>query len=346
MKSLEKLVRKNIQSLKPYTSAREEFAGTASVYLDANENPYGTNGLNRYPDPYNRELKAVVAEQTNLSLDQIVIGNGSDELLDLIMRVFCEPGKDNVIITPPTFGIYKVLANTNNVEVREAPLNENWQIQPEEIIRQADENTKLVFLCSPNNPTGNLMNTYSIERILTALNCLVVIDEAYIDFASQESWIKKLNQYPNLIVTQTLSKAKALAGIRVGFSFSSKEIAAYIDKIRLPYNMNTLSQQKALEVLSNPAPYSDFIKSILKERTGLGEALNSLPFVKKIFPTDANFFLVQFEDATAVYNYLLEESIIVRNFSNAPGCSQCMRITVGTPDENKKLIESLQKFPK
>lgn len=341
MKPLETLVRKNIQLLKPYTSAREEFAGTASVYLDANENPYG-DGLNRYPDPYQRELKALVANQNNLSADQIVIGNGSDELLDLIVRVFCEPGKDNVIITPPTFGIYNVLAKTNNVGVRESPLDSKWQIWPEDIIQQADENTKLVFLCSPNNPTGNLMSTSSIEKILTELNCIVVIDEAYIDFTHQESWVTKLSQYPNLIVTQTLSKAKAHAAIRIGFSFSSKAIAAYIDKIRLPYNLNSLSQQKALEVLSNSKPYNAFIENVLKERVGLGEALASLPFVKKVFPTDANFFLVQFNDAHAVYSYLINKSIIVRNISSASGCSQCMRITVGTPDENKKLIYSLQ----
>lgn len=343
MKSLEKLIRKNIQLLKPYTSAREEFAGTASVNLDANENPYG-DGLNRYPDPYHRELKSLVAKQNKLSPDQIVIGNGSDELLDLIMRVFCEPGKDNVIITPPTFGIYKVLANTNNIEIKESPLDTDWQIQPEDIIQQVDENTKIVFLCSPNNPTGNLMNTASIEKILAELNCIVVIDEAYIDFANQESWMNKLNEYPNLIVTQTLSKAKAHAAIRVGFCFSSKEITSYVDKIRLPYNLNTLSQQKALEVLSNPGPYNEFVDSILLERVELGEALTGLSFVKKVYPTDANFFLVQFDDADAVYKHLVEESIIVRNFSHAPGCSQCMRITVGTPDENKTLIKSLQKI--
>mgnify|MGYP002713008121 CR=1 FL=1 len=343
MKTIESLVRKNIQSLKPYTSAREEFAGKASIYLDANENPYG-DGLNRYPDPYHRELKSLIAQQKGLSSNQIVIGNGSDELLDLIIRVFCEPGKDNVIITPPTFGIYKVLGNTNNVEVRESPLDNEFQLNPEDIIRKVDDQTKLVFLCSPNNPSGNLMHNFSIERLLTELDCIVVIDEAYIDFAARKSWTQNLGKYPNLIVTQTLSKAMAHAGIRVGFSFSSVEITAYIDKIRLPYNLNSLSQQKALEVLSNPGIYKEYVEAILAERKGLGEALNSLPFVQKVFPTDANFFMVQFEEATTVYNYLVSEGIIVRNFSRAPECPECMRITVGTPQENKKLITSLQKI--
>jgi histidinol-phosphate aminotransferase len=315
--------------------------GTASIYLDANENPFG-DGLNRYPDPYHLELKALVAKQKGLVETQIAAGNGSDELLDLIMRVFCTPRKDNVIITPPTFGIYKVLANTNDVEVRESPLDESFQLNPKEIKELADENTKLVFICSPNNPTGNLMNITSVEKLLAELNCVVVIDEAYIDFTGQESWIKRLDEYPNLIVTQTLSKAKAHAAIRLGLCFASPEIISYINKIRLPYNLNTLSQQKAVEVLSNPEPYQKYVEAILSERKGFGETFASLLCVKKVFPTDANFFLVQFENAKVVYKHLVDYGIIVRNVSKNNRCSQCLRITVGTPDENKKLINRLQ----
>jgi len=342
MKSIESLVRKNVLALKPYASARSQYDGIASVYLDANENPYN-NGLNRYPDPQQRELKKIIADRNSLSAEQIVLGNGSDELLDIIIRVFCEPSKDNVIITPPTFGIYKVLAATNNVEVREAPLNAKFELNTDDIINLVDDQTKLIFICSPNNPTGNLIDKASIKQLLK-LNCIIIIDEAYIDFSEEESWSFSLHQYPNLIVCQTLSKAWGHAGIRVGMCFASIQINSYLNKIRLPYNLNFLSQQKAIEVLSSSNQYKVDVKAIIKEREKLLEALVLLPIVKQVFPSDANFFLVKFTNALEVYNFLVKEGIIIRNFSQAKGCEESMRISVGTPLENQKLISSLQKL--
>ncbi len=334
------LVRKNIRDLLPYASAREQYNGQASIYLDANENPF-KNGLNRYPDPQQKALKNVIAQRNKVEATQIVLGNGSDELLDMIMRIFCEPRIDNVIITPPTFGIYKVLANTNNVELREAPLSNQFELNTSAIINLVDEQTKLIFICSPNNPTGNLMDEAAI-KLLLKLNCLVVIDEAYIDFTNKESWISSLDKYPNLIVTQTLSKAWAHAGIRLGMSFSSKEIAANLNKIRLPYNINALSQQKAMDVLFNPAVFKRDVQAIKKEKAVLEEALNQLPIVEKVYPSDANFFLVKFKNASSIYTQLAAQGIILRNFLKTKGCKGCLRISVGTPQENKTLIKNLQ----
>jgi len=334
------LIRKNIRDLLPYASAREQFDGKASIYLDANENPF-ENGVNRYPDPQQKQLKKLIAQRNKVEATQIVLGNGSDELLDMIMRVFCEPSVDNVIITPPTFGIYKVLANTNNVEVREADLTDEFELNVSSITNLIDANTKLIFICSPNNPTGNLMEATTIKALLK-FNCLIVIDEAYIDFSNQESWISSLDKYPNLIITQTLSKAWAHAGIRLGMSFSSKEIAANLNKIRLPYNINALSQQKAMDVLSNPAVFKRDVQAIKKEKEVLQEALNQLPIIEKVHPSDANFFLVKFKNASNIYAQLAVQGIILRNFSKAKGCTNCLRISVGTSEENEALIKNLQ----
>ncbi|MCF6353379.1 MAG: histidinol-phosphate transaminase [Cyclobacteriaceae bacterium] len=336
------LIRKNIRDLLPYASAREQFNGKASIYLDANENPF-ENGVNRYPDPQQKKIKNLIAKRNGVAFNQITIGNGSDELLDMIMRVFCEPSIDNIIITPPTFGIYKVLANTNNVEVREADLTDEFELNVSSITNLVDANTKLIFICSPNNPTGNLMELAAIKSLLK-LQCLIVIDEAYIDFSNQESWISSLDKYPNLIVTQTLSKAWAHAGIRLGMSFSSKEIAANLNKIRLPYNINALSQQKAIDVLSNPSTFKRDVQSIKREKALLEVALKSLKIVENLYPSDANFFLAQFTNASSVYSALANKGIILRNFSKAKGCTNCLRISVGTSEENEALIQNLKKL--
>lgn len=342
MIDLNTLVRLNIQKLNPYKSAREQYLGQANIYLDANENPY-KNGVNRYPDPQQKELKTLISKRNDIPVNQIVLGNGSDELLDLIMRVFCNPLIDNIIITPPTFGMYKVLANTHNVEVREAPLSANYNLDAGAVLELVDDNTKLIFLCSPNNPTGNLLNREAIKKLL-CLHCIVVIDEAYIDFTEQESWSKLLSQYPNLIVTQTLSKAWAHAGIRVGMSFSSSEIALQIDKIRLPYNVNSLSQQKAIDLLMSPLQFHKDIKAIIDERSTLLDALNTIRVVQNVNPSTANFFLVQFNNGNKVYQFLASEGIITRDFSRAVGCENSLRIAIGTPAENRALIQSLKKI--
>ncbi len=342
MIDINKLVRKNIRELTPYASAREQFAGKANIYLDANENP-NENGSNRYPDPQQKELKNLISQRNEIATNQIMLGNGSDELLDLIVRVFCEPANDNIIITPPTFGIYRVVAKTNNIEVKEAPLTDDFELDIKVILDLVDDKTKVIFLCSPNNPTGNLLNTESIKKLLK-LNCIIVIDEAYIEFTNQESWSKSLDKNPNLIVTKTLSKAWAQAGIRVGISFSSEKITTYLDKIRLPYNLNELSQQRAIEVLSNTSQILQDVEAINKEKAYLLGAYNELKIVQKVYLSDANFFLIKFINAAKVYEQLANQGIITRDFSNVKGCEESLRISVGTPVENKLLIECLQKI--
>jgi len=340
MIDINSLVRKNIQELTPYASAREQFLGKASIYLDANENPFA-NGLNRYPDPEQKDLKRLISKRNMVAPSQIVLGNGSDELLDLIMRVFCEPAKDNIIITPPTFGIYKVLANANNVEAREAPLTNGFELDTTAMLDLVDNKTKVIYICSPNNPTGNLMDINSIKKLL-ALNCIIVIDEAYIDFTEQKSWTNTLPTNPNLIILQTFSKAWAMAGIRIGMSFSSPEIAQNINKIRLPYNVNSLSQQKAIEAFENTSIIDENLQAIKNEKRHLWQSLSSLSMVDKIYPSDANFFLVRFKKAKEIYTQLAHKGIVVRDFSSIKGCEECLRISVGTPAENKTLIETLQ----
>ena len=340
---IENLIRENIKSLKPYSSAREEFKNSASnlVYLDANENPFDT-GLNRYPDPQQNLVKAALAKIKNVSREQLLIGNGSDEVLDLIFRVFCEPKVDTVIVLPPTYGMYEVLANTNDVKILNISLLDNYQPNVDEILKAQNSQTKLLFLCSPNNPTANSFNADKIETLIKKFTGIVVIDEAYIDFSSQESWIGRLNEFPNLIVIQTLSKAYGLAGIRLGACYSSTKIISFLNKIKPPYNVNQLTQQTALKALQNSIKTNNEIAIIISERNKLKTDLEEISFIVKVYPSDANFLLVKVDNAIVRYHQLVEHEIIVRNRTNLPLCENCLRFTVGTKEENKKLMNTLK----
>lgn len=339
---LQKLVRPNVAKLKPYSSARDEYkaTGTEMVFLDANENPY-ENGVNRYPDPQQRDLKSALSNLKKIKPAQILLGNGSDEVLDLIFRAFCEPKEDNIITLPPTYGMYKVLAETNNVENREVLLTQDFQPNVKQILEVIDENSKLLFICSPNNPTGNAFDPQIIKQLLNEFNGLVVIDEAYIDFSGYESWANFLDIYPNLIVTQTLSKAYGLAGIRLGICYASEEIISVLNKIKPPYNVNELTQQKALERVLAIDEVLDEVDAILLEREKLIAALSDVKFIQDIYPTDANFVLVKVDDANLRYEQLVEKGIVIRNRTTQPLCENTLRFTVGTPEENKKLIKAL-----
>lgn len=343
--NLNKLVRKSVRKLQPYSSARDEYVsdGSEMIFLDANENPFD-NGVNRYPDPYQRSLKSLLAEQKEVSESQILLGNGSDEVLDLIYRAFCEPNQDNIITLPPTYGMYKVLAGINAVENKEVLLTTDFEPNVNEILKVADSNSKLLFICSPNNPTGNSFKKERIEKLLESFNGLVVIDEAYIDFSKDESWISELEKYPNLIVTQTLSKAYGLAGIRLGICYASEEIIGILNKIKPPYNVNQLTQQRALQRVLNQDLVDQEVQQILDERDGLIKALNSLKFVEQLYPSDANFVLAKVDDANKRYQQLLKKQVVVRNRSTQPLCENTLRFTVGTPQENKKLIAILKEL--
>lgn len=340
---IQSLIRPTVAKIKPYSSARDEFKNfdTEMIFLDANENPFETN-VNRYPDPQQNELKRILSDQKQVPVDQILLGNGSDEVLDLIFRAFCNPEKDNIITLPPTYGMYGVLANLNDIENREVLLDSEFQPNVEEIYRKADFNTKLLFICSPNNPTGNLISSAKIIQLLINFKGLVVIDEAYIDFANQQSWILRLNEFPNLIVTQTLSKAYGLAGIRLGICYASAEIISVLNKIKPPYNVNELSQQKAIEQVQKPVTIMEQINLIIEEKNALLKALVQVNFIEKIYPTDANFILIKVDDAEKRYAQLLEKGIVVRNLSLQPLCGNTLRITIGTTEENKKLITALK----
>jgi histidinol-phosphate aminotransferase len=311
------------------------------VFLDANENPFQTD-VNRYPDPQQRSLKTELAKIKNVSTEHILLGNGSDEVLDLLFRAFCEPGKDNVITLPPTYGMYKVLANINNIENREVLLNSDFEPNVEEILNSVDQNTKMIFLCSPNNPTGNSFSEEKIIHILKNFNGLVVIDEAYIDFSNKESWLNKLKEYPNLVITQTLSKAFGMAGIRLGICYASVEIIQILNKIKPPYNVNELTQLRALDRVLNKQCVDLEIADLLKQRTILSEDLVEVNFIENIYPSDANFILVKVDDATKRYDQLLEKGIVIRNRTTQPLCENTLRFTIGTGEENKKLIEALK----
>ncbi|MFA9191688.1 histidinol-phosphate transaminase [Flavobacterium sp. FZUC8N2.13] len=340
------LVRDNVKVLKPYSSARDEFEDfdTANmVFLDANENPY-QNGVNRYPDPQQASVKAVLAKNKGLNTNQILLGNGSDEVLDLLFRAFCEPKEDNVISLPPTYGMYGVLANINNVEHKEILLSESFQPRVEAILEAVTANTKIIFLCSPNNPTGNSFTEESVTTILEKFNGFVVIDEAYIDFSDKASWLAKLDQYPNLIITQTLSKAYGLAGIRLGICYGSPEVIAVLNKIKPPYNVNELTQQRALERLKDQSKIDNEITSIIAQREALLQVLDQVSFVEKIYPTEANFILVKVDDANKRYDELIAKGIVIRNRTTQPLCENCLRFTIGTEEENKKLMEALKEI--
>ena len=340
------LIRENVKLMKPYSSARDEFEDfdTADmIFLDANENPF-QNGVNRYPDPQQSNLKSVLATQNKVSKKQILLGNGSDEVLDLIFRAFCEPKVDNVITLPPTYGMYGVLANLNNIENREVLLSSDFQPKVEQILEVVDACSKILFLCSPNNPSGNSFSDDAVVKLLENFKGLVVIDEAYIDFSEKESWLNRLSDYPNLIITQTLSKAYGLAGIRLGICYASEEIIAVLNKIKPPYNVNELTQQRALERLSEPEKIKGEISSIIEQRVKLLEVLVDVKFVEKIYPTEANFILIKVDDANKRYDELIAKGIVIRNRTTQPLCENTLRLTIGTEVENKKLIEVLKQL--
>ncbi len=341
--NINNLIRENVKAMKPYSSARDEYVsdGSKMVFLDANENPF-YNGVNRYPDPQQRNLKQVISEQKKISPSQLLLGNGSDEVLDLLFRAFCEPKQDNVLTLPPTYGMYTVLANLNEIEECKIELLPNFQPNVKAILDKATPNSKLLFICSPNNPTGNLISSESIKNLLINFNGLVVIDEAYIDFSDQESWISELDNYPNLIITQTLSKAYGLAGIRLGLCFASAEIIAVLNKIKPPYNVNELTQQKALERVLDTKSVENEIASILAERIVLVEALKNIAFVETIYSSEANFVLAKVDNATKRYNQLLDQGIVIRNRTTQALCENTLRFTIGTPEENKLLIHALK----
>ncbi len=345
MKNIENLVRKNIKQMKPYSSARDEYdnATDAMIFIDANENPF-QNEVNRYPDPQQRKVKQQLSKIKNIPIQNILLGNGSDEVLDLIFRVFCEPNKDNVLLLPPTYGMYEVLANINAIDVIKIELNNAFEPQVEKIIAAQNNNSKLLFICSPNNPTANSFNALKVEKLLKEFAGIVVIDEAYIDFSEQESWLSRLQEFPNLIVTQTLSKAYGLAGIRIGTCYASSKIIAILNSIKPPYNVNTLSQKVALKKLKNSKKISNQIKEILTQRSVLEKQLASITWVDTIYPSDANFLLVKVDDATKRYKQLIKKEIVVRNRTNQPLCNNCLRFSIGTATENSKLITTLKKI--
>lgn len=344
---LASLLRPHLLTLKPYTSARDEYSGSEGVFLDANENPFGSitqADYNRYPDPYQSALKSEIAQIKGCAPTQIFLGNGSDEAIDLLFRAFCNPGKDNVILLPPTYGMYGVSASINNVEIRNVALTPDFQLQPEKILAAADAQSKILFICSPNNPSGNAVKREDIHYLLETFPGIVVVDEAYIDFSSEPSLIQELDQYPNLLVMQTFSKAWGLASLRLGMAFASPELIAILNQIKPPYNISGLTQETVLSALPNKGKVGELIQKIKEERTFLKQELEKLPDVLKIHPSDANFLLVQVPDANRFYEGLIEEKVIVRNRSTVLHCEGCLRITVGTRDETLALLQAFKKI--
>ena len=344
MTPLEKLTRPNIWSLAPYSSARNEYAGkTARVFLDANENPYNSP-LNRYPDPLQEELKQAISNQKGVPAENIFLGNGSDEAIDLSYRCFCQPGKDNVVAIEPTYGMYKVCADINDTEYRPVLLDEQFQFTAEKLLAACDEHTKIIWLCSPNNPTGNNLNREEMVKVIRQFEGIVIVDEAYSDFSRQKPLRHELSQHPNLIVLNTMSKAWGCAAIRLGMAFASKEIIGLFNKVKYPYNVNLLTQQKALETIKDKVEVERWVSTLLQERARLMEAFNMLPICEKVYPSDANFFLARMTDAQRIYDYLVSEGIIVRNRSRIQLCNNCLRITIGTRSENSELLGALRQF--
>jgi len=338
---IENLVRKNIYNLKPYSSARNEFKGEASVFLDANENPL--NGpYNRYPDPLQWKLKEKLARIKHIHTDKIFIGNGSDEPIDIVMRVFCEPAVDNIVAIDPTYGMYKVCADINNVEYRQVLLNDDFTLDAKKLLAATDDKTKLIFLCSPNNPSGNLLEKDQVLQVISDFKGIIVLDEAYMDFAPGESWLPDLDKYPNLIILQTLSKAWGMAAVRLGMAFASPEIIGYFNKVKYPYNINALTQNYVSQELEKESLKNEWVETLINERESLKDELVKLPFVEKIFPSDANFILIKVPDVNKIYNDLVGKGIIVRNRNAISLCVGCLRITVGATEENTKLIEELK----
>lgn len=339
------LARKNVLEMKAYSSARDEFTETDKdfIFQDANENPFNS-GYNRYPDPCALKLKSKLSELKGVPPENMILGNGSDEVLDLLFRAFCEPKIDEIITTPPSYGMYKVLAEVNEIQLNEVPLSEDFQLDAQAIIEAISENTKLIFLCSPNNPSGNLMNPQAVKQILKNFKGLVILDEAYIDFAAQNSFVSELNYFPNLVVLQTFSKAYAHAGIRLGMGFAQVEIIQLLHKIKPPYNINQLTQNKAMEVVAASETYKNQAEMLISERELLRLELERISFVKKIFPSEANFLLVKVDNAILRYHQLIKKGIVVRNRTNEMHCDNCLRISIGTPIENQKLIKALQEL--
>ena len=341
MKNLQSLVRPNIWSLAPYSCARDEFKGEARVFVDANENPF-PNGYNRYPDPLQLAVKEQIAKVKGVRPTQIMLGNGSDEPIDLIYRIFCEPQRDNAVAIAPSYGMYGVCADVNNVEYRTVRLNEDFTLSAEKALSAKDDNTHVIWLCSPNNPSGNILNANEIEKILNSFDGIVVIDEAYHDFAAEESWTKKLDKYPQLIVLQTFSKAWGMAGVRCGMAFANEEIIGFFNKVKYPYNVNILTQKAISEAISNEQKMREQVETILAERAKMQKRLGELPIVKHIFPSDANFLLVRVGDAPKIYKTLADKGIVVRSRHNVVLCENCLRITIGTPEENEIIINELK----
>lgn len=330
-----------------YSSARHEFSGEATVFLDANENAFGSplaENYNRYPDPLQIKLKEKISSIKGIPGQNIFIGNGSDEAIDLLFRIFCEPGKDNAVIFPPTYGMYEVCAEMNDITLKKIPLSENFQLNLSATEEAIDQNTKLIFVCSPNNPTGNSIDRGDIEVLLNNFDGLVVIDEAYINYARQKTLIPELTEYPNLVILQTLSKAWGLAGLRLGMAFAGQPVIDYLNKVKYPYNISTATQQLALDALSNISSVNNWTKTTVEQRDWLGNELLSLPFTQSVYPSDANFLLVKMSDARNIYEYLSAKGIIVRDRSKVILCDNCLRITIGTPEENKQLLEALKSF--
>lgn len=345
MINIESLLRENIKILKPYSSARDEYTGAIGIFLDANENSFGSipdGNLNRYPDPHQSEIKEKLSKIKKINPENIFIGNGSDEAIDLLMRAFCEPGKDSILIMPPTYGMYKVASDINDINVIEVPLTKEFQIATNEVINSIIPNTKLIFICSPNNPSGNLLNRDSIRTIIKSFNGIVVVDEAYIDFANEDSWISELESFNNLVVLQTFSKAWGFANIRVGIAYANKVVISVLNKIKYPYNVNGVSQQIIIDALNNESKKNEVVKRIIFERNKLSETLSTLHNIEYIFPSDSNFILAKVHDANKMYKHLLDAKIIVRDRSKMMHCNECLRLTVGTEKENRKLIEILK----
>lgn len=342
-KEISQLVRDNIRKLKPYSCARNEYKGEASVFLDANENPMNAP-YNRYPDPLQEELKGKIATLKNVRPTQIMLGVGSDEPIDLTIRIFCEPKEDNIVAIDPTYGMYQVCADINNVEYRKVLLNEDFSLDAGRVLNAADGHTKVIFLCSPNNPTGNVLNRSEVQKIIANFDGILVMDEAYIDFCAEPSWLAELDRHPNLIVMQTFSKAWGLASVRCGMAFASEEIIGYFNKVKYPYNINLLTQQFVSAQLDHAGRKNEWVDMLLKQRDKLTKELQALPFVEKIYPSDANFLLVRVPDADKIYNQLVEKGIIVRNRNTISLCLGCLRITVGTEEENKALINELKQL--
>lgn len=341
------LVRENIRVMTAYSSARHEFSGNATIFLDANENAFGSplsTDYNRYPDPLQLKLKEKISSIKGVPVPNIFLGNGSDEAIDLLFRIFCEPGIDNVLIFPPTYGMYEVCAEMNNVLIKKVSLTPTFQLDLDGIANAIDEHTKLIFICSPNNPTANSINREDVEVILNNFEGLVVVDEAYINYAKQRTFIAELTEYPNLVILQTLSKAWGLAGLRLGMAFAGSPVINYMNKVKYPYNINTPTQELALEALSQITTVNDWIQITVEQREKLQQELSVFPFVQEIYPSDANFILVRMDKAKEIYNFLSANGIIVRDRSRIVLCNNCLRITIGTPDENAQLITTLNKY--